>query len=139
MPKDDDLIKEKIDDEIDLLNFDLDDLTEEDGGLDLSEKGPAQEDSDDEIIDLLDIIEKGDELGDTEGDDIAQLLGSDDTIVESDKPTDLESVSVEEKVPDVRGSIEPTEVDLDISSLEMESELSVEEVYEAAAETGEGL
>ncbi|MBN1850293.1 MAG: hypothetical protein JW932_17105 [Deltaproteobacteria bacterium] len=137
MAKDDDFFEEKIDDEIDLLNFDLDDLSEEDTTQDITGPDFSKEDSDDdEIIDLLDMVESDSMAGDVgiEGSD--QPLVGGDTVVE-DNPIDLADLSIEVETPDVTKSPEPTEMDLDISSLELGSDVLADETPSLAAETGE--
>lgn len=137
MAKDDELLEEKIDDEIDLLNFDLDDLEEEDSAQDITEPTALAEDSGDEIIDLLDIVDKGDVSAQPDDTDISQLLDSDDLGGKSEDTAVQEPTQVTDAAPQLKESQEPTEVDIDISDLELESDLTADDVSAAIEETGE--
>ncbi|MBW1804970.1 MAG: hypothetical protein JRJ06_01105, partial [Deltaproteobacteria bacterium] len=64
MEKDDEILEMQMDDE-ELLNFDLGDLSPED-----MEQEPAEGDADDEIIELMDLVEKGEAAG---AGDVAEL------------------------------------------------------------------
>ena len=104
MDKDDDLFGDQIDEDDDLLNISLDELSHDE----IDE--PASEEPDQDIIELIDLLEKGD----------ADLLGIDD---ESDElgENDISSEELDEISSD---DAEDISSDLEVDDLLLDSDLS---------------
>jgi hypothetical protein len=121
MAKDDDLLDDQISDD-DLLDFDLDDLTAEDIQEDLI----IGESDDDEIIELVDLVEKGEEEFGGVSDSMefsseeqpAEGTGGIDLL--SDDVSGLDRTATEE-------AISLTDDELDMSDLSLESDLDLGE------------
>ena len=75
MEKEDDILENGSGDEEDLLNLDLDDISSDNVGLDSSEL-------EDEIIELVDIIEKGEGVEDRVDEDVTELQEEDSSASE---------------------------------------------------------
>jgi len=120
MTKEDDIQKEKTEDEEDLLDFDLDDLIEDD--IDLENSEPESEE---EIIELVDLVEKGKKGKEEEGDEeIADLFEEDQEPEEEDDfegPT-REISGFEEISDEERAEQSVTGLDISLSDLELEGE-----------------
>ncbi|MDY7036913.1 MAG: hypothetical protein SV375_12220 [Thermodesulfobacteriota bacterium] len=121
MEKDNEILEEQIDNEEDLLDFDLDDLSIEDFEEESSSPEPK-----DKIIELVDIVEKG-EIEDANTDkDLESLLEDDQLTVEME---DIDGSTDEIQIKEIfeEESLEPLEPDVDLADLTFESEMAGEE------------
>jgi hypothetical protein len=118
MEKQDDKKEEQLGAEEDFLDLDLDDLVEED----MEEQGT---DSEEEIIELVDLLEKGPGYEDSIDEDFSGLLKEDEAAEEDSLETPRDELSGLEDIlqEDKRGPEEPeSDLDLDDFSLDGETE-----------------
>ena len=130
MEKDDQTLDESIENEEDLLNFDLDDISPED----IEEAGSEPEE---ETIELVDLVEKGEDVNDAGDEEIAQLL-EDDQPIEGESDEEVSSdeiVDVEEMLSEA--SLDQSEPDLGVSDISLESDILEEEESEFEEKTTE--
>ncbi|MFC1820365.1 hypothetical protein ACFLZG_04690 [Thermodesulfobacteriota bacterium] len=108
MDKEDELLEGQTDDEEDLFDLSLDDLSPED-----IDQEPLEKEPDEEIIELMDLVEKGEKALDTGDGEMTNLL-------EDDQPTEgLGDIVINKEVSREEAlAQEETELDLDDISLE---------------------
>lgn len=123
MDKEDDLLEGQTDSEENLFDLSLDDLTPED-----IDHEPAEEETDEDIIELMDLVEKGEkdlESGDWE---LAPFL-------EEEKPTEeLKSTEAPGGSSDDAELLSQMESDLDLNDITLDSDLNIEEGAKPAEE-----
>ncbi len=132
MNEKDEILEQGKESEEDLLDFEFDDLSGDD-----FQEGESEGTSDEEILELVDIVEKGEAAGASESDEIAQLLDEEEifqeeTTTEQGAESEFELDEVAEPAED-EGSGE-IELDLDSSFEELETKEEEEEVF---LDTGE--
>ena len=102
--------------EEDLLDFKLDDLSLDD--LDSGDSGA--EDSEEDILELVDLVEEGDRdtISATLDEDIAKLLeeeGDAEMLEKEDFEIPVEEVSAQQKTPDAEDVLSTAEISIDFS------------------------
>jgi len=132
MDKEDELLEEQIDDEDDLLDFDLDDLSPEDIDQEITEDG-----SEEETIALVDLVKKGEKVQD-KGDEGIATLSEDDKPPEGQGDVEIQKgeISAIGDVPDEGGDLDESMSDLDLTDISLEADLSVEETPDPQGDLG---
>ncbi|MFC1867722.1 hypothetical protein ACFL0H_06270 [Thermodesulfobacteriota bacterium] len=134
MEKKDDLLEGQTDsEEENLFDLSLDDLSPED-----IDQEPEEKETDEEIIELLDLVEKGEKDLESGDGEIAQIL-------EEEKPTEeLEGAAIPEDASDDVEPLSQIETDLDLGGITMDSGLGIdggpepaEEIFEEDIATGD--
>lgn len=122
MENEEEKIEGQMNDEEDLFDLSLDDLSPED-----IDQEPIKEESDEEIIELMDLIEKGEKNLESDNGELDSLL---DEGLEAGEtmPDDEESLDIGEP-------LESMETDFDLSDISVESDLGLEKVE--GEETGD--
>jgi hypothetical protein len=130
MEKEHQSLDEQTDNEDELLNFDLDDLSEEDFEQESS-------DSEEGIIELVDLVEEGEGVEEAVEGDFAELLQEEETAEEESLEASTQEISaLEDALADDEDILGEPEEDLDVSdiSLEIEPEEELELGPEEAIE-----
>ena len=140
MEKDKEILEKQIDNEEDLLNFDLDDLSIED-----FEQESSRPEPEDKIIELVDIIEKGEVVDANVDKEFESLIEDDQLTVEIEEMEEIEETeeigdSTDEiQIRDIfeEESLEPLEPDVDLADITLESEIAGEERSETEEQAEE--
>ena len=114
MEKDEELLEGETDSEEELFDLNLDDLTPDEIDQELREEEPDEE----EIIELTELVEKGEKDFKEEEQLIEDL---------ADLEAAGETMSGDEVSPDGEGAFDQLEEDLDFSDISLESELGLEQ------------
>ena len=130
MEKDEDLLETQIDGQEELLDLSLDDLSPDD-----IDQGETREQSDEEIIELLDLVEKGEKGLEEANGEVAQFLKEDEQEVTiGDIIATVEAVSDKEEDSNEEESL--SESDLDLSDLSFDSDYTLGEEEKSEEDVG---
>ena len=129
MEKEDELFEGESNNEDDLFDISLDDLTSDD-----IDQGPQEDETDDEVIELMDLIEKGGETSESGDRNLDQLIEDHEQPLESSAS---EVIEEEIKALDTQESFEETEIELDARDAALESGHTPEEAQEPEMLLGE--
>ncbi len=132
MDNNDQIVGEGKQGEEDLLDFEFDDLSPEDLDAESSDLS-----SDDDIIDLIDIIEPGEMADTSKTDELSQLLNDDDIFADEAKTDDFSDMSLDELAQSVEMELSETlrkDLDTTLDGLETSGKESVIEAQEDASE-----
>ena len=110
MKNNDEFFENEKDDDEDLLEFEFDELSEEDDGESIGDSS-----SDEEVIELVDVVERGEVAEESESEEIARLLDS-----EADEEKQIEFDEESDFAPSEFGQIPEGDVSQGLDS-EMES------------------
>ena len=130
MEKDNDLLEGQTDSEEDLFDLSLNDLSPED-----LEQEPAKEDTDEDIIELMELVEKGEK-------ELSGDYGEDVPVIEDDQPTEKQIEDDADEISEEESALSKSDLDLSDMSLEADLNLLDEEdtdTEETAPESDELL